>query len=242
MAATKDIVIRQGHTYKTVLRWEAPPIVRVPIVAITCPTGAARLNAPAHGILNGWRCAVTNVKGMTEINVSDPNKIRDAEYRQATVIDADTIELNEVNAAGFRPYVSGGFLQYNTPVVLAGVAARVRLWTKQGGVLLASSEASDDPLDVLTLTIDAINRTLTIFFSVEATELLGGKAGWYDVEAVTGGTVSSVPSAAITFDNSEPYNAAEFYYNGASVSGGGSVVTGGEVTGLLSGTVKVEKE
>ena len=92
--------------------------------------------------VDGWRCAVTGVKGMTEINAT-ANDLRDSDYKSSTVIDIDTIELNEVNASGFKPYVSGGFVQYNTPADLTWQRFRVRLKTKKGGTVVASSEVSD---------------------------------------------------------------------------------------------------
>lgn len=184
MATTNDITVSKGHTYTTVLRWGSDPIVRRSIVNFTDSNGTARLNVPGHGMLDGWPCAVTECRGRTEINAADPNKIRDNEYYAATVVDTDTIELNEVNAAGFKAHVANtGVIQYNSSVDLTGITIKVRLWTKQGGTLLASNQVADDPLDVIVTTIDLSKRTITIKFPVEATELLSGKTGWYDIEA-----------------------------------------------------------
>lgn len=141
MAFTEDIALVQGTTFTDVFRFESEPIVRKAISAISAPNGAARIVATGHGIPNGWRCAVTNVKGMTEINAADPNKIRDNEYTQATVIDANTVELNAVNAAGFKPYVSGGFLQYNTPEPLVGLKARMAIKPSTESLLLRCTAA-----------------------------------------------------------------------------------------------------
>ena len=60
MAADVDIGhLSQGHSYTTVLRYESEPIVRIPISAITCPIGAARIaTTTPHGMLDGWRGAV----------------------------------------------------------------------------------------------------------------------------------------------------------------------------------------
>lgn len=136
MAVAHDIELIAGKTFTDILRWETAPIVRIPIVGITCPNGAALINASGHGLPNGWRVAVTNVKGMTEINAEDPQRIRDSEYHQATVVSADLIELNEVNAAGFKPWTSGGFVQYNTPVSLTGISARMAIKAVAGEYLL----------------------------------------------------------------------------------------------------------
>src|SRR5512133_606926 len=126
MTATRNLTIRQGSTFALVLRWEAAPIVYVPITAIT-QAAPARVTAAAHAIPHGWRVAVVSVKGMPEINAADPLRLRDTDYHTATVVDQDTIEFNDINAAGFKPYVSGGYLQFNTPVALAGMKARLTI-------------------------------------------------------------------------------------------------------------------
>ena len=69
---------------------------------------------------------------MTDLNVADPSRIRDDEYHQVTVIDANTIEFNDVNAAAFKAYTSGGYLQYNTPADLTGYTARMAIKAKAG--------------------------------------------------------------------------------------------------------------
>jgi hypothetical protein len=192
MAALKDICVSQGHTYTTVLRWETNPVVRKAIAAITALTGVARINAVAHGMLDGWRCAVTAAKGMTELNAKDcstADRIRASEYYAATVIDPDNIELNEVNAAGFKPHTpSTGFIQYNTPASLTGITGRIRLKTKKGGTVIASNLVVDAPNNILGLVIDATAHTITITFPSTATIALAGKTGWYDVEMVSSDT------------------------------------------------------
>lgn len=125
MAIKHDIALIQGKTFTDVVRWEVPPIVYKPITAIT-QTAPVRLTVNSHGVPNGWRCAITNVKGMTDINAdSDPNSLCDSDYHQATVIDPNTIDINDINAAGFKTYISGGILQYNTPQTLTSYKARM---------------------------------------------------------------------------------------------------------------------
>lgn len=198
MADTKDLAITQGKTFSLVLRWESEPIVRKAISAITAPNGAARIVVPAHGIPDGWRCAVTNVKGMTEINAADPNKIKDSEYTPVTVIDANTVELNEVNAASFKAYVSGGFLQYNTPVSLAGATARMSIKDKIGGTVLASTEATYAPLDILDIAIDTVAHTFTLTIGATDTAALTWTKGTYDLEVVVSGVVTALLTGKVS--------------------------------------------
>lgn len=120
----------QGKTFTDILRWETAPIVYKPISGIL-QSAPARVTANGHGMPNGWRCAVTTVKGMTEINAT-ANSIRESDYHQGTVIDVNTIDINDINAAGFKAYTSGGILQYNTPKVLTGYKARMAIKSVAG--------------------------------------------------------------------------------------------------------------
>lgn len=137
MAAHDDIELIAGKTFTDIVRWEVPPIVRIAIKSISTPNGAPRIETlTPHGLPDGWRCAVTGVKGMVELNAAEPNKIRDAEYYQATRIDDATIELNEVNASQFKAWTAGGFVQYHTPAQLAGLGARMSVKAVAGEYLL----------------------------------------------------------------------------------------------------------
>lgn len=128
MADSKDLPFVQGKTFNLVLQWETEPVVYKQITAIS-QTAPARLSVPGHGMPDGWRGVVTNVKGMTEINAT-ANSLRERDYTPGTVIDAGTIDLNDVNAAGFKAYVSGGIWQYNTPVDITGYTARMAVKAK----------------------------------------------------------------------------------------------------------------
>lgn len=180
----KDLQLKQGHTYAVILRWEAPPIVYKAIQGIT-QEAPAKVTAAGHGAPDGWRVAITNVKGMTEINAPNPSRIRDVDYQQATLVDGNTLTLNAVNAAGFSAYKSGGYLQYNTPVSLSGFSFAIRLRTSPGGTLLASNLLADAPLNLLSIAVDLGLFTITPIFSAAATTALAGTSGEYEVEAIS---------------------------------------------------------
>lgn len=173
-----DLSLRQGSTYTYVFRWETLPVVYKPITAIVVQA-PVRITATAHGLPTGWRAAVVSVRGMTEINASTPP--RESQYHQVTVIDANTVELNNVNASSYTPYTGGGYLQFNSPVDLAGYTARMKVRDKVGGtelLLLTTANgriAIDDTLKTITLTVSATD-----------TELLTFVKGVYDLEMVSG--------------------------------------------------------
>lgn len=85
----KNFKVYQGSTFTEILRWESPTKVYKSISSIS-KTAPIVITAVAHGIVVGWRCKVSNVLGMKEIN-SD-------EYIQATSVTSDTITINSINA------------------------------------------------------------------------------------------------------------------------------------------------
>jgi len=191
--AIYNVTIRQGHSYTNVLRCEVPPIVRKPILAISCPYASAVIQTTEpHGLLDGWRTAIVNVDVPKEINALNADDIQDEEYYAATVVSPDVIELNEKNIADLKAYTQGGFIHYNTPMSLTGMTFRIRLKTRKGGTLLASNLVADGALNVLKLTVNTSLSTITLEIPAAASELLAGKTGWYDIEAVTSDSPAKV--------------------------------------------------
>ena len=174
-AISKPLAFVQGSTFSLVLRWEKEPIVYKPIAAIT-QTAPVRITVLAHGLVEGWRAAVVGGKGMDELRAV-PNEIKDRDYHQATVIDADTIEFNDVNASGFKAYGGGAHLQYNTPVELTGYVARLIVKDKVGGVTLFEMTTDNS-----RIVLDHLSHTITL--TVTATDLAAQKCvkGVYELE------------------------------------------------------------
>jgi len=139
MAAQQDLIITRGKTFTLIVRWSTDPIVYKAITAIS-QTAPVRMTVPGHGQVDGWPGAITNVKGPTEIN-AEANNVRDSDYHPITVIDENTIEINEINAAGYKAYTSGGIIQFNTPVDLAGYKARDTIKRKVGKNMLVCTAA-----------------------------------------------------------------------------------------------------
>jgi hypothetical protein len=106
------------------IRWEAPPLIWRNITGIA-RSAPARLTVPAHGVPDGWIVEVESARGMREIN--------NRGWQKVTVIDADTIELNAVNALDFHPYHEGGVIKFNTPVDFTGMVFTARLKDRRGG-------------------------------------------------------------------------------------------------------------
>lgn len=196
------LTIKKGKTFSKVLRWETGPVVYKAITAIT--KGApARITAASHGCPDGWRVAVVSVKGMTQINAEVDTKgaPKARSYRKATAVDANTVDLNDVNSAGYSTYTSGGYLQYNTPVDLSGKTGRAVIKDKVGGTVLASTEVADTPLDILTLTLDNTAKTITLAMSAADSADLTWKKGVLEIEMVTGAHVDELLRADIVVED-----------------------------------------
>jgi hypothetical protein len=131
MTLKKNLEIVEGTTFSLVVYWETTPVVYKAITNVS-QTAPVRITAPGHGALEGVRATVTGVRGMKEINAAEPNALTDDDYHRVTVVDANNIEFNDVNASDFRAYVSGGYLQYFTPVDLTGFSARMSVRNRRG--------------------------------------------------------------------------------------------------------------
>ena len=172
-----DLEIVQGSTFRRVVRWETSPLVYKAIEDIT-QSAPAVLTITGHGVPERWRVAVVSVQGMTEINAPNPPKAK--HYKRATVLDADTIELNDVNSTEFSPYESGGYIQYNTPVDLTGFAARMKVKNKVGGTELFELTTENG-----RIVLDVANARIELVIDAEDTEEITWKKGVYDLEMVS---------------------------------------------------------
>ena len=202
MADTKDLTIQQGKTFSLVLRWETEPVIRKPITAISLGSGAPRLSVASHGVPSGWRCYVTRVLGMTQLNAEN-SPPRSSDFHQITVIDTGTVELNDIdpvdaNGREWPAYISGGFLCLNTPVDLTGYTARMKIKDKVGGTVLASTDGLDAPKNVLTIAVDNSGKTIALSIPATDTDDFAWKTGMYDLEMVSAsGVVTTILSGKV---------------------------------------------
>lgn len=194
------LTIRKGKTYAHVLRWGVKSFVYSPITNIT-KTAPMVVTSPAHGLPDGWPVAIVSVVGMDEVNASkNPPAAKD--YRQCKVIDGQHVEFNSVNAANFKTYKSGGYLQYYAPADLTGVSPRMVVWDKPGGSIILSSDHSHIATGAapLTLAIDNALKTITFTFTDETTAAIVQSKAVFEVEIEDSlGATHYLDSGAITF-------------------------------------------
>jgi hypothetical protein len=190
----KDLTILQGRTFSYPLKWEIEPIVYKPITGIT-QAAPCIVTAVGHGLPDGWRVVIVSVKGMTQINASNPPK--DNEYVVAKVLTADTIELNTVNAAEYKAYTSGGYVQYNTPQDLTSYIARMSIKDKVGGTELMSLTTTNS-----RILIDNTTKTIKLDIDALDTAAITWKRGIYDLELESpAGVVTALMFGTVTVTN-----------------------------------------
>ena len=189
-----DLTLLQGRTFNHTIKWEILPVVYKPITAIT-QAAPCVVTAVGHGVPDGWRVAIVSVKGMTQINASNPPK--DNEYVVAKKLTADTIELNTVNAAEYKAYTSGGYVQYNTPQDLTSYIARMSIKDKVGGTELMSLTTTNS-----RILIDNTTKTITLEIDADDTAAITFKKGVYDLELESpSGVVTALMYGNVTVTN-----------------------------------------
>jgi hypothetical protein len=179
--------IYQGSTFTEEIRWESDTKVYKPITSIFAAAPLV-VTAVAHGAPVGWRAKITNVLGMTDVN-SD-------EYKTITGTTTDTLTFNDINAAGYKAYISGGILEYSQPNSLAGYTARMQIREKLTSTTVIESLTTENSMIVLDDTL----KKITITIPATATELYTFKSAVYSLELVNGAIVIPLVYGGITLD------------------------------------------
>lgn len=172
-----NLKIYQGATFRETLRWESSTKVYKPITGIT-KSAPIVITAVGHGMPVGWRTKVTNILGMTELNSTDT-------YYTVTDITTDTVTINSINALSYKDYTTGGVLEYNKPVDLAGYSGRMQIRGKleDTEVILELTTANGG------IVIDDTNKTITILITAAQSTLLTFSSAVYSLELVNGSEV-----------------------------------------------------
>ena len=186
-----QLEIQRGCTFRKVVRWETSDFLAAAISAIT-QAGIVRVTTTApHGIPDGWRVAVVDVKGMTELN-ADYNPPRGADLRVASVPSSSAVEFNRVSSAAFHPYKSGGFLKWYAPHDLAGYTARMDLVSSAGLVLTTLTTVNGQ------IVIDNAEKVIELVIPAAATGALAFAAATFALEMISPtGEVTAILSGSV---------------------------------------------
>lgn len=174
MSGKLNLRIRQGGTYRKPFRWEAEPFIYRQITGIS-NSAPCNITCVGHGLLPDQLFTVQAVKGLTELNEKVPLTRED--WRRATVVDADHIQINRVNSSEFKAYISGGNIRYRSVADLTGYTATMQIKDKIGGnVLYTLSTALGN------LVIDPVLQLISIVIPDEVTATFNWKKGVYDIQ------------------------------------------------------------
>lgn len=186
-----DLCIAQGKTFAMTLRWAAEPYIYRPITTIH-NSAPLRAEVIGHGMPDGWMFAFSAIQGPVDLNaqMSPPGP---DDYRQAKVIGPDEIEVNAINGALLKPYRSGGFIQYLTPVSLAGKSARMDIRDKVGGNLLLSLHSGDD-----SIVLDDTEKTISLRLEHDITRDIAWRRGVHEIEIFDAVDVFRLAYGAVT--------------------------------------------
>lgn len=176
-APTLDLKIFQGKTLQIPLIYHQDVLVYKLIEAVSS-LAPARLTVTGHGIPTLWPIRIEGAKAPLELNTSRGS------YKQGRRVDADTIEINDMNLIAAKPFIGPAVLVYPAPADMTGWKIRSQIRDAIGGTVLldASSDVADGADG--TITIDVANSTLTITWSDEVTAAITWLKAVWDVEAL----------------------------------------------------------
>jgi hypothetical protein len=177
----------QGSTFSEVLRWESALKTYVPITGIT-NSAPLVVTAPNHGVPQDWRVKFTNIVGMTDLNSSET-------YYQATSVTTNAITINSVNSLSFKPYTSGGIVEYNTPVTLTGFTARMQIREKIDSTTVIQELTTENGY----ISVNNTTKTITLTLPASITSAYTFSTAVYSLELVSsGGQVTPFCNGNIT--------------------------------------------
>lgn len=194
MTTKLKLSIRRGASPEIPIRVESDVITYAPITGMS-KSAPLRITSVAHPVLDGWPVAVMGAGGMTNLNAPwdeiDKGRL-DRYLRRSTLVDADNIDINQVNSSGFNTYTSGGQLVFYAPLDLSSfVSVRMDVKASLGGAILATFNSADG-----TLSIDSVESTLWFKPAVVTPIVLPARDYVFDIELVrTNGSVLPVCSA-----------------------------------------------
>ncbi|HNG55298.1 MAG TPA: hypothetical protein PLR85_18075 [Nitrospira sp.] len=195
MLSRLRLTVRRGASADIALRLETSAKKFAAITGMS-KTAPLRVTAAGHGIPDMWYAAVIDARGMVEMNAADSNKIRESEFHQVAVIDANTVDFTGLSAAGFKTYTGGGHLAYYAPMDLTGyTSARMDIKRRVGGDVELALNTENG-----TLEIDSSTHSVWIRLNDTHLAALPAMEYVFDIELVSATAVDAICSADSVLD------------------------------------------
>jgi hypothetical protein len=167
--------VYQGSTFEEIYRWESETKVYVPISSVSKAAPCVVTTSNQHSLPVGWRFRVVGAGGMKEIN-----SVGDS-YYLATNTSATSATINQINSLMYTPYTSGGVIEYNQPVPLAGYSARMQIReTVDSPTALYSTDSVTGHL-----SLDLQLMTISIKIPAQVTQGFTFSTAVYSIELYT---------------------------------------------------------
>lgn len=173
--------IFQGGTFQETFRWESETKVYVPIQSIAKAAPCVITTQTPHNLPVGWRFRVVGAGGMKEIN-----SVGESAYYLSTLTPtASTIEINQTNSLSYTAYTSGGVVEYNQPVPLAGYQARMQIReTVDSATVIHEATTQNNQI-----VLDNTNKTIQITLLANVTQNFNFATAVYSLELYNGNNV-----------------------------------------------------
>lgn len=190
--------ITRGNSFEAVIRWLGDQFVYKAITAIG-QVAPVSITSAGHGVPDGWPVAIVSVKGMTEINAPNtPPKEND--FNSATKVSTDVITINNINAADFCAYKSGGYIQYKEPVDMTDFTARMQFRTSASATdTIDEFTDADVRLPDTGIVIDNTNKKIILTIAASVTADYTFNIGVFSLEMISpAGVVTKILEGEVT--------------------------------------------
>lgn len=176
------ITIYRGETFEFGIMYaEGEYVSPYPVITAMPQKAPARLTVLNHGVPDGWPVRIECVRNPAELNTPEDDWV------YPKVIDADTLELNGVNAHCWKAFSGDGLLVVPKPADITGWACRAQVRDRPGGQLLWSwhSDPGENP-DSLII-VDTVLSQFVLTMSANDSEALVWSKGVYEAEVIAPG-------------------------------------------------------
>jgi hypothetical protein len=182
-----NLKVIQGSTFRETLRWESALKVYSPITNIS-KSAPMVVTAAGHGIPQGWRVKISGALGMKEANTGD-------NYLTTSEVTTNSVTFNQINALNYTTYTGGGVLEYNQPVDLTGLTARMQIRAKLDDTAVIKELTTTNG----GIILDNTAKTIQMYISATDTATFSFQSAVYSLELVSAsGEVTQLVNGTLT--------------------------------------------
>jgi len=185
--------IRLGASVDIPIRVETNSLTFAPIASIAKSAPVRVVTTSPHGVPDGWRAAIVDAKGMTELN---SDKVSDSDLMKVTVVDATTLDLDGISSLSFRTHTANtGAVAFYAPKDLSAYTSANMDVKKQVG---AEAVANFNTIDG-TLEIDALASAVWVRLDSSDLSALSAEDYVFDIELTRPDGIDAICSAESVF-------------------------------------------